>query len=50
MIHRAVTLLLLGVVLLLLKSKLYTEKQDSSVIADDVQQLGLLVLQMNSTV
>lgn len=50
MIHRAVTLLLLGVVLLLLKSILYIEKQDSSAIADDVQQLCLLVLQMNSTV
>lgn len=43
MIHRAVTLLLLGVVLLLLKSILYIEKQDSG-IADDTQQLCLLVL------
>lgn len=49
-IHRAVTLMLLGVVLLLLQSLLYIEKQDSSVVADDVQQLCLLVLQINTTV
>lgn len=50
MIHRAVTLLLLGVVLPLLKSILYTEKQDSSLFADDVQQLCLLVLQITYSI
>lgn len=49
MIHRAVTLMLLDVVLLVLKSILYIEKQDSSVVAVDVQQLCLLVLQMSTT-